>query len=75
MVLGDMSYSVIEIEGIGRGFAATQVNRSRTSAMVTGRCSASERVAASATQLVSSASSIEHGDGSLPATTSVKAAS
>src|SRR6476619_6329292 len=70
-----MIYSGIRIERIGRGLAVTQVNRSRASAMVIGRCSASERVAASATQLVSSASSIAHGDVNLPATTSVNAAS
>src|SRR5919107_3819747 len=55
--------------------ADPQDSGSRTSSMRTGRCSASDKVAASATQPVSSASSIVHGEGRVPAATSVNATS
>src|SRR6185295_18532420 len=51
-----------------------QASASRTSSTRTGRCSARDSAAASATQPVSSASSIVQGEGA-PVTTSVNAAS
>jgi hypothetical protein len=48
---------------------------SRTSSILTGRCSRSDRVQASATQPVSTASEIVQGDARRPATTSVNAVS
>ncbi|SED98668.1 hypothetical protein SAMN05216533_1098 [Streptomyces sp. Ag109_O5-10] len=47
----------------------------RTSAIVTGRCSCRDSVQASAIQPASRASSTVHGEGRVPATTSVNAVS
>src|SRR4051794_2792958 len=55
--------------------AHDETSWSLTSSRVTGRCSLSDRVAASAIQLASTASATVHGNEMRPATRSVKAAS
>lgn len=61
----------------GRRAPGTQegAQAERTSAIVTGRCSCSDSVHASAIQPASRASEIVHGEGRVPATTSVNAVS